>query len=72
MLACMGKVSGNKKFCHTDERGRVGLAGLNPANFYEARLDTETGIIELHPVTAVPAYLAQNLREAAGSGALGR
>ena len=67
----MEKKQVDKKLVKVDERGRVPLSSLGADGYYEATKG-EDGEIILFPVSVVPAYLARQMREAAGSGALGR
>jgi hypothetical protein len=62
--------SRTKSFRRVDDRHRISLNGVSEHEYYEISKDGDR--IILTPVVVVPAYLAKQLREAAGSGALGR
>lgn len=60
----------DKNFRRVDERHRISLNGIAEHEYYEITKDGDD--IILKPVAVVPAVLAQRLREAAGSGVIGR
>lgn len=62
----MKKRSLDKKLVKTDERGRVSLVGFDPSEYYEISRG-EDGELILFPVAVVPAYIAAQNRELAGS-----